>query len=172
MNAIFIFSVVITFMVTVILIIKIREFIMARKARGRARGLGIKLQKTKRKIPYWTSYDLSQPPKFKKKNRFAYCIQCPEPTDNHWRLLQRENNEESGFPPAWRLDNISGSIGEELKKILIQIATEFQAGYLEIEATGDSVCIYWRECGGTLMADKLFAYLNEICRANRTSPTN
>lgn len=172
MHAMLIFGVVITFMATVIIVLKIREFIIAGKARKRARELGIKLQKTTRQVPYWTSHDLSQPPKFKKKNRFAYSIQCPEPTGNQWKLLQRENNEESDFPPAWRLDIISGSIGEELKKILIQIAAEFEAGYLEIEATSDSVCIYWRECGGIKMADKLFAYLNDICRMNKTSPSD
>lgn len=158
--------VVIVFVVTIITIIKIKEAKSARKAREHALTLGLSLPKCTRDVPYWLSHDFNKPPEFKKKKEFGYCLKYPSPRRCQWSLLQRESEPGSEFPPAWRLVVDKGKINENLKGVLLQIAEEQQNHYLEIVSTADNVCIYWKEWGGKMMADKIHAYLNDIIKAS------
>ena len=154
-----------TFVGTILIIIRIKETIAIKQARAHAESLGLSLLKCTRDSPYWDSYDFSKPPKFKRRQEWGYCLQYSQSKKCQWSLLQRNSKPGSEFPPAWQLVVDEGEINDELKALLLALANEWKENYMEIISTADSVCIYWKEWGGEMMAEKINGYLNAIDKA-------
>jgi hypothetical protein len=136
-------------------------------AQKHAKKLGITIDITTRDIPYWESEDLTRPPKFKKRTWPSYCLNYSKAPTCQWKLLQREADPASDFPPGWRLVVEQGEINEELNTTLHKIADVWKNDYLEVTSDVDRVCIHWKEWGDEKMANMLHSYLTDIIK---TSP--
>ncbi|HEC13122.1 MAG TPA: hypothetical protein ENI80_07710 [Acidiferrobacteraceae bacterium] len=137
-----------------------------KKARRRAKELGITIDRTTRDVPYWESEDLTEPPKFKRKNLSSYCLNYNKVPTCQWKLQQREADPDSDFPPGWRLVVEQGKINEDLNTILHKIADIWKDDYLEVTSDADRVCIHWNEWGDERMANMLHGHLADIIKTS------
>lgn len=163
MDALFLFGVVVTIVVSTMSMLKLVAIRDSIKTREYARSIGIEIIQCRRNIPYWTSKDFSVPPKFRKnKKSYGYCSKYKNPQSDQWSLLQRTSEPNSEFPPAWQLVIDKGEMNEKIKTLLLEIAKKHQKNYLEIVSTENNLCIYWEEFGRHVMADKIQAHLTNI----------
>lgn len=166
MNSIILAVVAIVIIATLTALLYFKEFLLVRETRNHAKDLGVALSKCTREVPTWKSHDFDRPPTLKKKTELGYCLKHSNRLTCQWSLLQRETQAESDFPPAWRLIVHQGKMPDALKQVLLKIAKERQNDYLEIVSDEENVCIYWKEWGGKVLANRIYTYLDDITKTN------
>lgn len=149
-----------------LILMRLKNYKDIKETRRCAKELGITIARTTRDIPYWTSEDLTKPPKFKRRNWPSYCLNYNKAPTCQWELQQRETDPDSDLPPGWRLVVEQGEINEELNTILHKIADVWKDDYLEITSDIDRVCIHWKEWGGENMANMIHGYLADIIKTS------